>query len=390
MRILFMADVPANPNSGAAGTEYHTIEALRALGHDVDTIWADALPRRIKHGNLHYLLELPLAYKRKMVEQLSGGRYDIVHINQPHGYLAAKTLARLNKKTAFIHRSHGFELRVEQDLRRWQKQHEGNERSPLRKAASHLMSRALSYNCRMIARYADGHIVSAAQCREFLCEKMGILGERVAVIPQAAPDCYLTRPLRGMEADRIKQVLYVGQFTLIKAPTILAEVMSRLASLDSDIRLTWIAAKEHHPQIRALLSGRARESVTLLDWMPQDELLEIYDRHGIFLFPSFFEGFGKVFLEAMSRGLCVVAADNGGARDVIAHGGNGMLAPTGCGETMTRHCVELIKNLPAAQQISREAVKTAQSYTWDRVAASTARFYQERLDAKTCYVARTA
>src|SRR5687767_2836556 len=39
LRILMMADTPADPNRGAAGTEMQTVRALRALGHEVDDIW---------------------------------------------------------------------------------------------------------------------------------------------------------------------------------------------------------------------------------------------------------------------------------------------------------------------------------------------------------------
>ena len=82
--------------------------------------------------------------------------------------------------------------------------------------------------------------------------------------------------------------------------------------------MTWVTSKLAHDQVLELLSETARPRVALLDWMPQKELLDVYDNHGIFVFPSFFEGFGKAFLEAMARGLCVVAADNGGASDVIS------------------------------------------------------------------------
>src|SRR6185295_10078585 len=119
MKILFMADVPPDKNSGAAGTEYQTIEAIRALGHDVDTVWADELPRRINHGNLHYLLELPFEFRRQALARLKRVSYDVLHVNQPHGYLAAKAL--MHRKTAFIHRSHGIESRVHQVMTVWEK-----------------------------------------------------------------------------------------------------------------------------------------------------------------------------------------------------------------------------------------------------------------------------
>ena len=46
-------------------------------------------------------------------------RYDVVHVNQPHGYLAAKALRTLDPRAIFVHRSHGLEARVKRELARW-------------------------------------------------------------------------------------------------------------------------------------------------------------------------------------------------------------------------------------------------------------------------------
>ena len=77
MRILTVANVPPDPNSGAAGTVYHTNEALRELGHKVDAIWHDRLgPRRLRHGNLHSLLEQPRAYRREILKAVAANEFD--------------------------------------------------------------------------------------------------------------------------------------------------------------------------------------------------------------------------------------------------------------------------------------------------------------------------
>src|SRR5438067_5952075 len=102
-----MSDTPADPNRGAAGTEVRTLNALRALGHEVDAIWSDDLGRRIGHGNLHILLEQPRAYERAAVDALRRKKYDVVHVNQPHGFRAARAVHQISPGTAFIHRSHG-------------------------------------------------------------------------------------------------------------------------------------------------------------------------------------------------------------------------------------------------------------------------------------------
>jgi glycosyltransferase involved in cell wall biosynthesis len=382
MRILLMADMPADPNSGAAGTEYLTIKALGTLGHEVDAIWSDGLPRRIRHGNIHYLLELPFAYEHRMLERLRSADYDVVHVNQPHGYRAARTLARLNRRTVFIHRSHGFELRVERDLKPWKERYDKDNRLFLKRLASRALTDALSYNCRSIARHADGHIVYASQCGQFLQEELGVRKEQIAVIPAASPNAFVESPAPTMTSERLKRVLYVSQFAFFKAPMIVAAVMNHLSETDSDLEFTWVCSKQHHADVRALLSENVRTRVNLLDWKCQDELMHAYDAHGIFLFPSFFEGFGKVFLEAMSRGLCVVAADNSGAHDVISNGEDGILVPTGSVDSMVNSCLRLLGDAELASSISRAAAKTARSYTWDRVARETVAFYEDRIAAK--------
>ncbi len=92
MKILFMADVLCNPDSGAAGTEYQTIQALKSLGHDVEPVWAGDLRRRIAHGNLHYLFSFR-AYEQQMLRRLNGKSFDVVHVNQPHGYREPRRFA---------------------------------------------------------------------------------------------------------------------------------------------------------------------------------------------------------------------------------------------------------------------------------------------------------
>ena len=56
----------------------------------VDEIWAEALGRRIEHGNLHYLFELPWAYRREVRKACARQTYDVIELNQPHAYLASQ------------------------------------------------------------------------------------------------------------------------------------------------------------------------------------------------------------------------------------------------------------------------------------------------------------
>ena len=381
MRVLFMADMMPDPNQGASGTEVQTIGALRRLGCKVDEIWSTDLPHKIKHGNLHYLLELPISYRNEMLKKLSLHRYDVIHVNQPHGYLAAITVNKRYQDTIFIHRSHGIELRAIQELRQWKKLYDKKKRHPMRRAASKILERLLKRSSSQIARYADGHIVYASECQEFLVDKLGVSKNRIAIIPQSPPDNYKD-DINPINVGRFKRILYVGQFAFFKAPMILAKVISELANNRENISITWVCSKKDHEEARILLEPSVRPRVQFLDWMTQGELRNIYDTHGIFLFPSFFEGFGKVFLEAMSRGLCVVAADNGGMKDIIQNNVSGIRVPTGDISAMTTACLDLIDQPNKAIAISEKAIEKSRQFTSESLGHEILDFYKSILQLK--------
>lgn len=381
MKILFMADVPRDPSSGAAGTEVRTIEALRHLGHTVDEVWAPDLGRRIAHGNLHYLFELPRAYEHAAARHFARHDYDVVHINQPHGYRVARWLRRHHKRAVMIHRSHGIEGHVDEVVAA--RQRSRGEKRPLpRRAASSIIAGLLSRHMTATAVHADGHIVSNSADASFLRDRFGIDEAKIAVVSQAAPDPFLNTPLPEYDDERLRTVLHVGQFAFVKAPMITAAAMNAIVKARPDAHLIWVCDRAHHNDVRALLNADAVDRLELLHWTPQDELRLIYDRAGVFLFPSFFEGFGKAFLEAMSRGACVVATRIGGAADVINDGVDGILIEPGDAGALASAALDLMNDSNRARRMSAAANETAHRYSWERVARETAEFYARRLEAR--------
>lgn len=374
LRILMMADVPPDPNRGAAGTELRTAEELRKLGHDVDNIWAPDLGRRIVHGNLHLLLELPRAYEQAVLR--THKTYDIVHVNQPHGFRAARAVHRRWPNAAFIHRSHGFEPHVEEALSPWL----GDTRGAMRRASSSALASLLRRHAFAIVRDADGHVVSSTVDAAYLRNRMEVELARIAVVPQAAPDAYIDAGAPPMNTGRLRRVLYVGQYAFVKAPAIVAAAMKRIAAAEPSVRFTWVCDRSHHSAVRDLLGPTP---VELRHWMTQNELRDVYDAHGLFLFPSYYEGFGKAFLEAMSRGLCVVATRVGGMSDTIQDGVTGSLVEPGNAALVAARALALIRDFNTASAISEAAARRARELSWRRTATETAAFYRRMLQLKT-------
>ena len=375
MKILVMASNTPDLNKGASGTILQTFKAMENLGCDVTYVWEDQIRRRIRHGNLHFLLELPLTYRRQLVSCIRSGKFDVVQASQSHGYLAAKHMAGL-KTGVFIHRSHGVESRADRELGYWNKIYPQDQRSRSRKSLSLVLRNLLEVNYRGIAKYAHGHIVSASDCKDFLVEKYCIAPDKIAVIHSAAPEKYLENP-RFLTADRFNRILHVSQFANFKAPVVTAKVLSRLLDTNPDIKVTWVCEELSHAKIRSLFTSENRKKVILKGWMTQEKLMEEYDKNGVFIFPSFFEGFGKAPLEAMTRGLCVVAANNSGMKDVIEHDVNGIKVETGDVDGMVAEVEKLIADPDRMRRISKAAIEISRQYTWDRVARETVSFYEK-------------
>ncbi len=372
-----MADVPPDPNRGASGTEFQTVEALRAAGHQVDAVWSDELGRRIAHGNLHLLLELPGAYERTTARHFAERDYDVVHVNQPHGHRAARWLRRHRKRAIFVHRSHGLEPYAAEVIGYWQRRSPSDKRALPRRAASAILGQLLARHMRLTAARADGHIVSSTLDAQFASERLGIEPQRIAVVPHAAPERFLTAPLLELDRSRLNTVLHVAQFAFFKAPAVTAEAMSRIAAARPDARFVWVCESADHDAVRALASPSLRERLELRHWMSQDELMSLYDSAGIFLFPSYYEGFGKAFLEAMSRGSCVVATAVGGARDLIANGSDGVLVAPGDAPAVADAALALMNDSDRARTMGATASQTARQYTWSRFADELIGFYRQ-------------
>ncbi len=381
MKILMVADVPPDPNSGAAGTEYQTMLALRNLGHTVDAIWANDLRHRIRHGNLHYLLELPWAYRDAIRERTLDQQYDVIHVNQPYAWLAAHDHHRRGRSGVFVNRSHGWEPRLAEILRPWRQMYKVPEWRFPRGLMGRPMRMILHQSARFAARLSDGIIVSCSEDQLFLTTRYKLAPERVACIPQAPADAFIDKPVCPMTTERIKRVLYVGQASFFKAPQVLAAVFSRLAELHPELEFTWCCPASAHNHCLRLLNEQARERTSMVGWLPQEDLVRLYDKHGIFVFPSFGEGFGKVFLEAMARGLCVVGSNVAGMKDIIESSRTGWLVEPGdimgfC------DCIEALLRFNGVMEMSATAISVAQAYTWQGVGQKTEAFYKTLREAK--------
>ena len=384
LRILTVANVPPDPNSGAAGTVYHTNVALRELGHHVDELWNHDLgQRKIAHGNLHSLLEQPRMYRDAVVRAVQKNAYDVVQMSQPQAWLAAKTLKRQGYRGVIVNRSHGLELRVDSVLPEWHRRMGIPESRFPRSLVTPVIRRLLQRQWPAAVRSSDAIVVTCEMDREFLVRNVPeAAGRTFAVHHGIGTDLTATEaPL--LTTDRLRKILYVGQHSFIKGYHILAEVLNRSLKDHPSLSCTWVTAERGHSEVLGLLVPEIQNRVRLLGWRDQSQLTELYDSHGIFVFPSYFEGAGKASLEALSRRMAVVASDTGAMRDYLNESKGGILCEVGRAAEFSEAITSLISDPQAAATAAERGFQLAKDKTWQRCATGLVKIYETILAGRS-------
>jgi len=108
------------------------------------------------------------------------------------------------------------------------------------------------------------------------------------------------------------------------------------------------------------------------------DISEYYAASDLFVFPTLYEPFGLVITEALASGLPVIVSEFAGATDIMNDECEGLLLkdPTNPKEIAEKVNV-LVEDENLRKQMSRNARKTVEKYSWDEVARKILEIYEE-------------
>ncbi len=132
---------------------------------------------------------------------------------------------------------------------------------------------------------------------------------------------------------------------------LLARVLLRLQH--HDWTLTIVGDGEASVQVRGLFQP-LRERVRFVGAVSAARLNAIYGQHDLCLWPAVNEAYGMALLEATAHGLPVIAGDEGGVRDVIRHGENGLLVARRDPDAMARAVSGLLRQPRSLRRLQNE------------------------------------
>lgn len=162
----------------------------------------------------------------------------------------------------------------------------------------------------------------------------GIRGENIRVIPNSVHEGLLVAadaPARNVRGREKWRLLYAGRLVEEKGVHVaIAAVKHLVTSMGlNGIHLDIVGSggRDYLARLEeAIDAARLRDFVTIREQVPRDDLLQRYGDYDAFLFPSVWEEpFGITILEAMAKGVPVIASKVGGVPEIVEDGENGLL-----------------------------------------------------------------
>lgn len=170
------------------------------------------------------------------------------------------------------------------------------------------------YKFRKACRNAD-RIIAVSHCtKRDIIDYWGIPSDKIDVVYQGCADDF-KRPVSEKQLQNVREkyelpeqfILYVGSIEERKNLLLAVRALRRL---NRPVKLVAIGKRTAYTQrVEQYISTHQMEnSVTLLTGISTQELPAFYRLATVFVYPSFFEGFGIPILEALCCGTPVIAA----------------------------------------------------------------------------------
>lgn len=100
-----------------------------------------------------------------------------------------------------------------------------------------------------------------------------------------------------------------------------------------------------------------------MGFVSDDILVNIYNSGSVLFLPSLVEGMSLIGLEAIAAGLCVVSMDNGGIREYIENGINGIILQKGSVEEIGESIINIMDDSAKRISLVRSGMETVSKFT---------------------------
>ena len=186
---------------------------------------------------------------------------------------------------------------------------------------------------------------------------------------------------RQFAMDNEKIILYVGRLVYEKGIQNLIGAMPKILANYHDAKLIVCGKGGMIDELKQETKNLGIENkVYFTGYCDSKKVQKMYKCADIAVFPSTYEPFGIVALEAMLAGVPTVVSDVGGLNEIVEHGVTGMKSYAGNSNSISDSVLSLLFDAKLCDTVSKNAVKKVKElYNWNKIAQDTHYVYEQAI-----------
>ncbi len=186
---------------------------------------------------------------------------------------------------------------------------------------------------------------------------------------------------RQYAMDNEKIILYLGRLVYEKGVQNLIAAMPKILDNYHDSKLVICGRGGMINELRQEVHNLGiDDKVYFAGYCDSKKVQKMYKCADVAVFPSTYEPFGIVTLEAMLAGVPTVVSDVGGLNEIVKHGVTGMKSYAGNSNSIADSVLSLLYDPKLCDTVSKNAVKEVKElYNWNKIAQDTHYVYEQAI-----------
>jgi glycosyltransferase involved in cell wall biosynthesis len=209
----------------------------------------------------------------------------------------------------------------------------------------------------------DGFVFNSTVTRSSVQALVGGAKPHVVATPggdrlgTATPAYVRERALRGGPL----RLLFLANVTAGKGLEVVLDALARLSPQEYTLEVVGSCSVEpEHARKMRVKASRMELPVVFHGALVDQALVEVLQRSGVLVIPSYYEGFGIAYLEGMAHGLPALGTTAGAIPDLITDGVNGYLIAPGDVVTLAERLAKLARDRELLARLSLTALHSFQ------------------------------
>ncbi|WP_066637089.1 glycosyltransferase family 4 protein [Desulfolucanica intricata] len=212
--------------------------------------------------------------------------------------------------------------------------------------------------------------------------------DKLKVIPNGVnPESFMYKE-QGFSRDTYaapdeKIIFYVGRLVREKGVQVLLDAAPDILTREPKVKFIIAGKGPHEGALREQVNQMGIANRVYFTGYISDQVRNaLYHWADVAVFPSLYEPFGIVALEAMAARTPVVVSDTGGLSEIVVHGVDGLKAYTGNSRSLADNIVPILRQPQLANTLVENAYrKVLRDFGWRKIAGQTKTIYEEVLEA---------